>query len=94
MLITNEIASITILLPFQQGNELVNQIIPFKIFKQEEQYKAIPLISSEERQNTGLSEELCFTFLKNRIVAEAETNAAGVNAINNIAGELRLLHIV
>lgn len=94
MLITNEIASITVLLPFQKGNELVNQIIPFKVFKQEEQYKAIPLLSAEERKSTGLSEELCFTFNQNRIVTKAETNAAGVNAINNIAGELRLLRIV
>ena len=94
MLITNEIASITILLPFQKGNELVNQIIPFKVFRQEEKYKAIPLISLEDRKDTGLSEELCFTLRQNRIVADAETNAAGINAINNIAGELRLLHIV
>jgi hypothetical protein len=94
MVTTNEIASITILLHFQKGNELVNQIIPFKVFRKEEQYKAIPLISPEERKHTGLSEELCFSFNQNRIVTEVETNAAGVNAINNIAGELRLLRIV
>ena len=94
MLITNEIASITILLPFQKGKEVVNQIIPFKVFRQEKQYKAIPLITSEERKSAGLSDELSFTFKQNRIIAEPETNEASLMAINNIASELRLLRIV
>lgn len=49
MLVTNEIASITISVPYQKGNEIVNQIVPFKVFKQQQHYRAIPLISAEER---------------------------------------------
>lgn len=94
MLITNEIASITILLPFQKGKEMVNQVIPFKVFRQEQQYKAIPLITSEERKSTGLSDELSFTFKQNKIIAEPETNEASLMTINNIASELKLLRIV
>lgn len=94
MLVTNEIASITILVPYQKGNETVNQIIPFKVFRQQQYYKAIPLISAEERKMTGLSEELSFRFAEHRIIPEAETNEINLDAISNIASELRMLRIV
>jgi hypothetical protein len=94
MLVTSEIASITILVPYKKGNETINQIIPFKVFKQQDHYKAIPLIAAAERMITGLSAELSFQFKEYRIVAEAGLNEANLNAINNIASELRMLRIV
>jgi len=93
MLVTNEIASITILVPYQRGNETINQIIPFKVFREQQQFKAIPLINAEERELTGLSPELSFKFIENRIIPEAKANEATLRAINNIAGELRMLRI-
>ena len=94
MLVTSEIASITILVPYKKGNETINQIIPFKVFKQKDHYKAIPLIAAAERMITGLSAELSFQFKEYRIVAEAGLNEVNLNAINNIASELRMLRIV
>jgi hypothetical protein len=94
MVITNEIASITILVPYQKGNEIINQIIPFKVFKKQQQFKAIPLISDEERKMTGLSAEISFRFNENRIIPGAETNKISLDAINSIASELRMLRIV
>jgi len=94
MLVTNEIASITILVPYLRGNEIINQIIPFKVFREHQRYKAIPLISTEERKITGLSEELSFRFIENKIIPETETNDENLKAINNIANELRMLRIV
>ena len=94
MLVTSEIASITILVPYKKGDETVNQIIPFKVFRNEQRYKAIPLISNEERKLSGLSHELSFRFEENRIIPETETTEANMNAINNIARELRMLRIV
>ncbi len=94
MLTSSEIYSISILFPFQKGKAVVEQIVPFKVFREGKQYRAIPLIISAERKTAGLAEELCFTFDQNRIVTVAETNEAGLHAINNIAGELRMLRIV
>jgi hypothetical protein len=94
MLITNEIASITILVACHRGNEITNEIVPFKVFRQQQHYKAIPLISTEERELIGLSAELSFRFIENRIIPEAKANEATLNAINNVASELRMLRIV
>ena len=94
MPVTNEIASITILVPCQKGNEILNRIIPFKVFRQQQHYKAMPLITAEERKLTGLPAELSFRFIENRIIPEADANDANLNAINSIASELRMLRIV
>lgn len=94
MLVTNEIASITILVPRQKNDAVVNQIIPFKIFKHHHDYKAVPLISGEERERTGLSAEISFRFIANRIIPGEKMNEVSLAAINNIASELRILRIV
>ena len=94
MLVTNEIVSITILVPHLRESEIINQIIPFKVFRQQQYYKAIPLITTKERKRTGLPAELSFKFIENRIIPEAEANEATLNVINNIASELRMLRIV
>lgn len=94
MHVTNEIASITISVPYQRENEIVNQIVPFKVFKQQQHYRAIPLISAEAIKIAGLSNELSFRFIEGRIFPEAEANETNLNAINNIVGELRILRIV
>ena len=94
MIATTEIASITILAQYQDGAEMVNQIIPFKVFKQQQYYKAIPLITAAERNHSGLSAELSFKVVENRIVPAVETNEANLNAMNKIANELRMLRIV
>jgi len=94
MFVTNEIASITILVPTQRGNEIINQIIPFKVFREQQHYKAIPLISADERKLAGLPAELSFRFVGHRIIPEAEAYGANLDAIHRIAGELRMLRIV
>jgi hypothetical protein len=94
MLVSTEIASVTILVSYQKENEMINQIIPFKVFKQEDLYKAIPMISAEERKVMGISAELAFRLIDNRIIVGEEANNASLNAINKIASELRVLRIV
>lgn len=94
MFTSNEIASITILVPYHKGREIVNQIIPFKVFKDQQQYRAVPLISTEERQLTGLPEQMSFRFNDYKVLAAADTNEGNLEAINNIVRELRMLRIV
>jgi hypothetical protein len=93
MIVTTEIASITILSQHQNGTETVNRIIPFKVFKQQQYFKAIPLITAAERKQSGLSAEISFRFIENRIVPAVETNEANLDAMNKIASELRMLRI-
>jgi hypothetical protein len=52
------------------------------------------MISAEERDLIGLSAELSFRFIENRIIPAAKASEATLKAINNIAGELKRQRIV
>jgi hypothetical protein len=93
MLVTNEIASITILITYQKGGDIINQIVPFKVLREQHHYLAIPLITTEESRIFGLSERLSFKFIENRLITEAETKEGDLNAIYKIASELKTLRI-
>lgn len=91
---SEEIASITVLVPYHRGNETTHQITPFKLYRQQQLFKAIPLISAEERKLTGLSAELSFRLAENKVISEGDTNEANLGAINRIASELMILRIL
>lgn len=94
MTISNEIASITILVPYNKGDETINQIIPFKVYRDQQRFKAIPLITEEERILTGLPAEILFQFVNYTVIPAAETNEENLESINNIVRELKMLRIV
>ena len=64
---SNEIASITVLVPHHIGTETINQVIPFRVYRQEQNYVAVPFISAAERLTSGLPESLSFALVNNRL---------------------------
>jgi hypothetical protein len=88
---TNDIASITALVPYVYNNERVNDIIPFKVYQKEGAFIAIPFIPDADRKKMNLSEQISFKVINNRIVPISEQHH---DVIYNIVSELRLLHIV
>lgn len=94
MTISNEIASITILVPYHNGKETINQIIPFKVYEDQKFYKAIPLITIEERKLTGLPAEISFRLLNYKAIPTADTKTENINVIDNIVRELQMLRLV
>ena len=88
---SNEIASITVLVPHHIGTETINQVIPFRVYRQEQNYVAVPFISAAERLTSGLPESLSFALVNNRL---SSTQALRPDVLENIVKELRLLHIV
>lgn len=93
-MVSNEIASITILVSFKQNQEIVNKIVPFKVYSHHQYFKAIPLVSSEEREMAGLPEEVSFTFANNTIMAGEDLNTERLGMLNNIIRELKILRVV
>ena len=94
MTILNEIASITILVPYIKGKELINQIIPFKVYREQQYFKAIPLITSEEQKITGLPAEILFQLNNYTVIPNEGTKEENLESINNIVRELTMLEIV
>lgn len=91
-MVLNEIASVTILVPYQKGNETINQIIPLKIYHDQQGYKAIPLISDEEKKIAGLPSVISFELAGNQIIPD-KMNEADMEVIRNIVTELKMLSL-
>ena len=64
MFITNEIASITVLVPGGSDTRTTHRVIPFNVYKEGQKYRAIALIGNEERRLACLPEELSFHFIE------------------------------
>ena len=88
---SNEIASISILIADHTSTRVVNRVIPFRVYKQEQTFIAVPFIGASERNDAGLPESISFEMQNNRIV---RTGTLHEDIINNIVKELKLLHIV
>jgi hypothetical protein len=88
---TRDIASITVLVTYPHNNELLNDIIYFKVYEHEGQYIAIPLVGDAHRRKMNLPERLAFQVVQNRILSG---NIQNHDVVSNIVSELRMLQIV
>lgn len=90
-----EIANITVLVPYYRTAELVtNEIVPFRVFKEKDNFKAIPLIPKEERRLAGLPEEMNFGYADHSIISSKELAVEANNAVKKIIIELRMQRLM
>jgi hypothetical protein len=94
MIVSSEIASITILMRVKHDNEIINKIIPFKVYRHQQQYKAVPLVSPEDKAMTNLPDEVVFTFADNTIMAGEDLDNERLGIVSNIIRELKILRVV
>lgn len=91
---SNEVASLTILVSHQSGVEMVHQVVPFKIYQEDSRFKAIPLIGEKERAASQLSEALFFEYNNQRIVPANGITNANMEVLNKIVRELRMQKLI
>lgn len=89
MITANEIPLITVpLMHYKQNDVVTEEDVDFKIYRNDKQFKAIPLISKEERLMTGLPEELVFAYFSQCITTARDMDEESLNAIKQIIQEL------
>ena len=89
MIIINEIPLITVpVMHYRQNDAVSREDVEFKIYKKDSQFKAIPLMSKEERLTTGLPEELVFVYTSQCITAANDMEEESLDAIKQIVQEL------
>ena len=89
MITTKEIPLITVPVTHYKLNDVVTEKdVDFKIYRQDQQFKAIPLMSKEERLMTGLPEELIFAYFSHCITAANNMEDESINAIKQIIQEM------
>ena len=76
------------LMHYKQNDVVTEEDVDFKIYRQDRQFKAIPLMSKEERLMTGLPEELIFAYFCQCITTANNMEEESLNAIKQIIQEM------
>ena len=87
----NEISSITVpVTHYRSNNAITEQAVVFNISRENNRFKAIPLLTKEERNQTGLPEELEFVYFNYCIVDANDMEEETLDAIKQIILELEV----
>jgi hypothetical protein len=92
---TNEIPIISVPIEhYRQNDILTEEEVDFKIYRTENRFRAIPLLSKEERLPTGLPEELRFVYAVHCISDANDMEEESLNAIKKIIQELEVKELL
>ena len=95
MITMNEIPLLTVaVLHYTPDNECTNENVDFKIYRDEKRFRAIPLISKQERLATGLPEELVFVYSNHCINEANDMEEESLNAIKQIILEMEVQELL
>jgi hypothetical protein len=91
MTTTTDIPLITVsVMHYRQNGEAAGEDVDFKIYREDNLFRAIPLMSREERLTTGLPEVLEFAFASHCITRANDMEEETLNAIKQIVQELEV----
>ena len=95
MTVSPEIPLITVPVSHYRPHGIIsNEDVDFKIYRELNRLKAIPLISEEERLITGLPKELFFVYANRFISAAENMDEESINAIKQIIMELEAQELI
>lgn len=89
MHLINEISMITIpVAHFRQLDVITHEDVSFRVFREDDWFKAVPQISGDERKTTGIPPELVFVYQHRVVQAANNMEEDSLNVIKNIILEL------
>lgn len=95
MITMNEIPLVTVAVLHYKPNNISTKLdVDFKIYREENKFKAIPLMSKHERLTTGLPEELIFVYFNHCITAANDMEEESLNAIKQIILEMEVQELL
>lgn len=95
MVTTNEISIISVpIVHYRENHILTEEEVDFKICRDQNRFRATPLLSKEERATTGLPEELRFVYAVRCIVDANDMEEESLNAIKKIIQELEVKELL
>jgi hypothetical protein len=91
----NEEITISIVVegPYDKGLP-AQVVVPFKVFKEDQKFKAVPLLAYAERKQAGLPEVIAFSFVDQCIVTERSLSEDTLEVIKNMIQELILQDVI
>ena len=65
-------------------------IIPFRVDKEQGQFRAVPMISEQQRNDAGLPDIIYFSLVDNCIIPEKSRTNRTLDVIRNLLNEMLL----
>jgi len=90
----NEIPLITVPVIHYKQDLTTEEDVDFKIYREENRFRAIPLMSKQERLTTWLPEELVFAYANHCITMANDMEEESLNAIKQIILELEVKELL
>jgi hypothetical protein len=90
MNVNGEVITVSILVEWATARE----IIPFSVYREEEQYRAVPMIVEAQRKKAGLPEVICFDFIDHYIVPEKSRSEKTLDVIKSLLRELMVQELI
>ena len=91
MEITAQLSLVTIPVPFFRSlDQVTRENVSFRVFRQDDWFKAMPQTSSDAYKLSGLPEELVFVYANHVVLAANNMDNAAMNVIRNIILELQV----
>lgn len=91
MILTDKTLSITVPVQhFRPDNVITEEEVCFKVSRDGSQFKAIPMLSKEERRITGLPEKMEFVYVNYCIASANNMEEETLNAIKQIILEMEV----
>jgi hypothetical protein len=91
----DEISTITVpVARFIGLNSVTLDEVGFKIYKEHNHFRAVPLLSKEERIATGLPEELLFVYISHCITSANNMEEETLDVIKKIVQELQVQELL
>jgi hypothetical protein len=95
MITTNEIPLITVpVIHYRLNGVTAGEDVDFKIYKEGNRFRAIPLLSKEERLSTGLPQELVFVYFSHCITTANDMEEESLSAIKQIILEMEMQELL
>lgn len=95
MTISKELSSVTVPVTiYLSHNEMKEEPVSFMVYQENEWFKAVPVLSPEERLAAGLPEELVFLYINYCIVDANDMEDDTLVVIKKIILELEVLELI
>ena len=87
----HEVITVSILVEWTAANGInAREIIPFRVDREEGQYRAVPMIPDQQRNEAGLPQIICFSLIDNCIVPDKSRNNGTLKVIRNLLNEMMM----
>lgn len=95
MTLTNEISSLTIPVDYYGADHKEQQKdVRYRIYQQDDWFKAIPVLSADERKEAGLQETLVFICIDHTVVAANHMEEESLAIIKQIIMQLEVQELI